>query len=112
MVEHGLSVPVLEAIRYASDIASRAEAVRVLAPGEDHEPLVILQVPYASFIQPLVAHVASMERQHPGRTYTNVTADAIPRRWLDNLLFNKGLIEWRQALTEQRSRMFTLVRYY
>jgi amino acid transporter len=126
MVEHGLSAPVLEAIRYASSIASRVEAVRVLAPGEDREPLladwerwvgdgvplVLLQAPYASFIQPFVAHVASVERQHPGRTYTIVTADAIPRRWLDNLLFNKGLIELRQALTHQHSRVFTLVRYY
>jgi hypothetical protein len=74
--------------------------------------LVILEAPYASFIQPFVAHVASEERQHPDRTYSIVTADAIPRRWLDNLLFNKGLLELRQALTQQHSRVFTLVRYY
>ena len=41
-----------------------------------------------------------------------MTADAIPRRWFDNLLFNKGLMELRRALTRQRSRVFTLVRYY
>ena len=126
MVEHGLSAPVLDAIRYAASIAERVEAVRVLAPGEDPEPLladwqhwvgdvvplVVLRAPYASFIQPFVAHVASVEQQHPERTYTIVTAEAIPRRWFDNLLFNKGVIELRQALTQERSRVFTLVRYY
>jgi amino acid transporter len=126
MGEHGLSAPVLDAIRYAASIAEWVEAVRVLAPGEDPGPLradwdrwvgdgvslVILEAPYASFIQPFVAHVASVERQHPDRTYSIVTADAIPRRWLDNLLFNKGLLELRQALTQQHSRVFTLVRYY
>jgi len=39
MLEHGLSAPVLEAIHYAASIANRVEAVRVLAPGEDPEPL-------------------------------------------------------------------------
>jgi amino acid transporter len=126
MVEHGLSTPVLEAIHYAASIANRVEAVRVLAPGEDPAPLladwdrwvgdgvslVILRAPYASFIQPFVAHVASVEQRHPEGTFTIVTADAIPRRWLDNLLFNKGLVELRLALTRQRSRVFTLVRYY
>jgi amino acid transporter len=126
MREHGLSAPVLEATRYAASIADRVVAVRVLAPGEDPAPLradwarwvgdavslVILRAPYASFIQPFVAHVASVEQQHPDRRYTIVTADAIPRHWFDNLLFNKGLIELRQALTKQRSRVFTLVRYY
>jgi amino acid transporter len=126
MLEHGLSAPVLEAIHYAASIANRVEAVRVLAPGEDPEPLladwdrwvgdgvslVILRAPYASFIQPFVAHVASVEQRHPEGTFTIVTADAIPRRWLDNLLFNKGLVELRLALTRQRSRVFTLVRYY
>jgi hypothetical protein len=126
MLEHGLSAPVLEAIHYAASIANRVEAVRVLAPGEDPEPLladwdrwvgggvslVILRAPYASFIQPFVTHVASVEQRHPEGTFTIVTADAIPRRWLDNLLFNKGLAELRLALTRQRSRVFTLVRYY
>jgi amino acid transporter len=126
MLEHGLSAPVLAAIHYAASIANRVEAVRVLAPGEDPEPLladwdrwvgdgvslVILRAPYASFIQPFVAHVASVEQRHPEGTFTIVTADAIPRRWLDNLLFNKGLVELRLALTRQRSRVFTLVRYY
>ncbi len=126
MLEHGLSAPVLEAIHYAASIANRVEAVRVLAPGEDPEPLladwdrwvgdrvslVILRAPYASFIQPFVAHVASVEQRHPEGTFTIITADAIPRRRLDNLLFNKGLVELRLALTRQRSRVFTLVRYY
>ena len=126
MREHGLSAPVLDAIRYAASIANRVEAVRVLAPGEDPGPLladwdrwvgdgvslVILQTPYASFIEPFVTHVASVENQHPEASFTIVTADAVPRRWLDNILFNKGLIELRRALTRQRSRVFTLVRYY
>ncbi|MEO1003444.1 MAG: APC family permease [Cyanobacteria bacterium J06638_7] len=123
---HGLAAPGLEAIRYAARIATRVEAVRVLAAGEDPEPLladwarwvgdgiplVLLSTPYASSIQPFVDHVAAMERQHPERAYTIVTADAIPRRWFDNLLFNKGLMELRRQLTRQHSRVFTLVRYY
>jgi len=126
MREHGLSAPVLDAIRYAASIANRVEAVRVLAPGEDPGPLladwdrwvgdqvslVVLRAPYASFIHPFVTHVASVEKQHPEASFTIVTADAVPRRWLDNILFNKGLIELRQALLRQRSRVFTLVRYY
>ena len=126
MAHHGLAAPVLEAIRYAARIASRVEAVRVLAPGEDPEPLladwarwvgdriplVLLRTPYASYIQPFVEHVSAVEQQHPDCTYTIVTADAIPRRWFDNLLFNKGLMELRRELTRQRSRVFTLVRYY
>ena len=78
----------------------------------DQVSLVVLRVPYASFIHRFVTHVARVEKQHPEPLFTIVTADAVPRRWLDNILFNKSLIELRQALMRQHSRAFTLVRYY
>ena len=123
-----ISVPTLEALRYASTISDRVMAVWVRNEEEDagriqrqwrqwvaDDPLIsltVLESPYASLIDPFVDFVRTQEESAPERTLTIVMPMAIPRYRFDGLLLNQRGLNMRLALDAHQSRIFSLVRFY
>ena len=75
-------------------------------------PLVLLESPFASLVDPFAEFVAEEEQRHPGSTFTIVMPMAIPRYRFDGLLLNQRGLNMRRSLDARRNRVFTLVRYY
>ena len=117
-----------EAIRFARTIASELVAVHVDLGGgkaqrfkEQWErqvpevPLVILESPYRSLMDPVVEFVARFEREHR-RSRDRFCVVVLPvfvtrHRW-ENLLHNQSTILLRNALRAQGTRVVTTVGFY
>jgi len=123
-----MTLPTLEALRYAATISDRVLGVWVRNEGEDadqlqqqwrrwvgEDPLIsltVLESPYASLIDPFVEFVEAQEAAAPDRALTIVMPMAIPRYRFDGLLLNQRGLNMRQALAAHHSRVFSLVRFY
>jgi hypothetical protein len=117
-----------EAIRFASTIASELVAVHVELSSDRGErfreqwqrqvpgvPLVILDSPYRSLVDPVLKFVAEFEKQHrPSRDRFCVIVLPIfvtRYRW-ENLLHNQSTIFLRNALRAQGTRVVTTVGFH
>ena len=117
-----------EAIRFASTIASELVAVHVELSSDRGErfreqwqrqvpgvPLVILDSPYRSLVDPVLKFVADFEKQHrPSRDRFCVIVLPIfvtRYRW-ENLLHNQSTIFLRNALRAQGTRVVTTVGFH
>ena len=125
-----MAKPVMEAVRYACNISDQVVAVAVLEQPEREEAiqqqwkrlvgegpmvpqLVLLQSPYSSLIDPFRQYV--MEQEHaapPGVSVTVVIPVAIPRDRFDKLLLNQRSNYLYEALADDRSRVFSVVRSF
>ncbi|HJN35666.1 MAG: APC family permease [Prochlorococcus sp.] len=119
----------LEAVRYACSISDSVSVVRVLEANDKAEALekewqlyigarpgalhlYLLESPFSSLIQPFCDFVVEDEATHPERTTTVVMPFAIPRDFLDRMLLNQRMLSIFDALSYDRSRVFSIVRYY
>lgn len=115
----------VEALDYARTIADEVVAVHVDVGSTDHDklnqrwnelepdiPLVILDSPYRSVIQPIVDFVGQYEEQHSGIMSTVIIPAFVTRKWWENLLHNQTTLFLKSALRTKRSRIVTTVRYY
>jgi hypothetical protein len=125
-----ISRPTMQAVRYACSIADQVVAVAVLERPENESAaqeqwkrlvgegpmvpqLVLLQSPYSSLIDPFRQYV--MEQEHaapPGVSVTVVIPVAIPRDRFDKLLLNQRANVLYEALADDRSRVFSVVRSF
>ena len=74
--------------------------------------LVLLDSPFSSLLDPFCDFVTAEERRHPERTTTVVMPVAIPRDRLDVALLNQRARALFEALSDDQSRVFSIVRYY
>jgi hypothetical protein len=116
-----------EAICFARTIASDLVAVHVDLGGKEEAfreqwqrqvpdvPLVVLDSPFRSLVDPVVGFVKRFEKEHrKGRNRFCVVVLPVfvtRRRW-ENLLHNQSTILLRQALREQGTRVVTTVGFY
>jgi hypothetical protein len=117
-----------EAVRYARTIARELVAVHVdLGLGKTEAfrqqwqrqlpeiPLVVLESPYRSLIDPVLAFVGSFEIEHRkdrDRFCTVVLPVFVTRHRWENLLHNQSTIALRSALRAQGTRVVTTVGFY
>ena len=117
-----------EAVRYARSIAREVVAVHVdlgLGKAEAFRqqwqqqlpeiPLVVLESPYRSLIEPVLAYVHDFETRHrKDRDHfcTVVLPVFVTRHRWDNLLHNQSTIALRSALRAQGTRVVTTVGFY
>ena len=122
--------PTMQAIRYACNIADQVVAVAVLERPEREQELqeqwkqlvgegplapqlVLLQSPYSSLIEPFCDYVAEQEHATPpGVSITVVMPVMIPRDRFDKLLLNQRANVLYEALADDRSRVFSVVRSF
>jgi len=115
----------VEALDYARSIADEIVAVHVDVGSTDREklqqkwqqlesdiPLVILDSPYRSVVEPLVNFIHEFEERHPGVLSTVVIPTFVTRTWWEGLLHNQTAFFLKQALKAKKSRVVTTVRYY
>jgi amino acid transporter len=125
-----MAKPAMEAVRYACNIADQVVAVAVLERPEREEAiqqqwkqlvgegptapqLVLLQSPYSSLIDPFCQYVMEQEHAAPqGVSITVVMPVSIPRDRFDKLLLNQRANVLYEALADDRSRVFSMVRSF
>ena len=123
-----ITEPTLDALRYAAAISDHVLGVWVKSDEEDAAEieaawiaavginpgleLRIMESPGSSLVSPFVDCVEAEEDAYPELLQTIVMPMAIPRKPFDGLLLNQRAINMRQALVDQRNRVFTVVRYY
>jgi len=125
----GLNQPSFEAVRYACSIADQVTAVMVVVDQDEAGQLSqewdrlagsqtgalelkLLESPFSSLLQPFCDFVVDQEQRHPEQCTTVVMPFVIPRDHLDQTLLNQRAFNLFRALSDGKSRVFSMVRYY
>ena len=75
-------------------------------------PLIILDSPYRSIVEPLSEFVHNFEISHPNTFCTIVIPVFVTRHWWENLLHNQTAWFLKSSLRKKHSRIVTTVEYY
>lgn len=118
---------VLKAISYSKALSDDVRAIHVTLDtagvqlvkedwikfGEDI-PLVILESPFRSLIQPILDYVDQTiaESGDPNHMVTVIVPQAVPRRWWQGILHNNAAVGLKLALGTRRNVVVTNVRYF
>jgi amino acid transporter len=107
----GVHRAVIEALRYASALATDVRAVYVNVNPESlvqlkkdwpvwgsHVKLVVLQSPYRSMTEPLLDYIDRIEREHPDAYITVVLPEFVVKHWWHHLLHNQSALTLKAAL--------------
>ncbi len=121
----GIHKGVVEALEYAKSISPNVTALTVdLDPTETARlrlrwaewapdvPLVVLESPYRSIIQPLLEYIDRMERQGEGRYLTVVLPEFIPSHWWEHFLHNQTALLIKAALLFRPGKVTVSVPYH
>lgn len=116
---------VLRAIAYAQGSAKDCRAIHVtLDPGSAEAlkqewtrlgidmPLVILDSPYRSLIEPVVDYIDETIELFPKHMITVIVPQAVPARWIQGLLHTNAAIGFKLALASRPQVAITNVRYF
>ena len=68
-------------------------------------PLVVLESPYRSIIQPLLHYIDKMEKQRDGDYMTIILPEFIPAKWWQHLLHNQTALLIKAALLFRRGKV-------
>lgn len=75
-------------------------------------PLVILESPYRSLVEPIVQYIDAAIEERPDRMLTVVVPQAVPKYWWQSILHNNSAEPIRRALAARRNVVITNVRYF
>ncbi len=75
-------------------------------------PLVILESPYRSVINPVLKYLEQAKKERPDHIITVVLPEFVPKKWWHKFLHNQSGIFLKIALMLQKDVVFTNVRYY
>jgi len=121
----GMHKGVVEAVEYARSISPNVTALSVdLDPTQTTKlrmkwaewapdiPLVVLESPYRSILQPVLEYVDRMERQGEGRYLTVVIPEFIPAKWWQHFLHNQTALLLKAALLFRPGKVSVSVPYH
>ena len=121
----GIHKGVVEALEYAKSISPNVTALTVdLDPTKTSRlrlrwaewapdvPLVVLESPYRSILQPLLEYIDRMERQGEGRYLTVVLPEFIPCHWWEHFLHNQTALLVKAALLFRPGKVTVSVPYH
>jgi len=122
-----LAVPARQALAYAQAIASLEHIVAVHV-AEDEEnadrfrkswqesglqvPLVIIESPFRSLTNPLIAYIDAVRDTHPTDTVTVILPEYVPRHWWEQLIHNQTAFRLKAALLFHRGIVVIDVPYH
>jgi amino acid transporter len=75
-------------------------------------PLVILESPYRSLIEPLMAYIESMDRTHPDQAVTVVLPEYVVKRFWHRALHNQLGVRLKKALVNRPNTVIVEVPYH
>jgi hypothetical protein len=119
-----INVAVLRTVAYARSISANTTAVHVAQNREEAEqlreeweesvpdvPLVVVDSPYRSLLQPLLAYIDAVDRKRPDQTITVVLPEFITHRPWHALLHNRLGGRLKKALRNRPSTIVVNVPY-
>lgn len=75
-------------------------------------PMVILESPYRSLIDPLTEYIDEMLKDDPELLITVIVPQAIPKYWWQGLLHTNAAVPLKMALKSRRNVVITNIRYF
>lgn len=116
---------ILHAIAYAKSLAKDVRAIHVILDPKTIQsvrddwikfgsdiPLVILESPYRSLIEPMIEYIDQAISEDPDCMITVIVPQAVPRRWYQGLLHNNIAVPLKLALSAKKNVVVTNVRYF
>ena len=120
-----INLAVLRTVAYARSISPNTTAVHVSVDREDGEslrqqweqsvpdvPFVIVDSPYRSLIQPLLAYIDALDRSRPDQMVTVVLPEFVPRWPWQRLLHNQLALRLKKALLARPNTVTVDVPYH
>jgi amino acid transporter len=121
----GLQRAVVEAINYARTLSADVRALYVevdpvateqlrceWSKWGDGVPLVVLQSPYRSLMEPLLEYIEQVDRESPDDYVTVVLPEFVPARWWHHLFHNQRALLIKGALLFRRNTVVTSVPFH
>ena len=78
----------------------------------DGVPLVVLQSPYRSLMEPLLDYIEQVDRESPDDYVTVVLPEFVPARWWHHLFHNQRALLIKGALLFRRNTVVTSVPFH
>ncbi len=116
---------ILQAIGYAKSMARDCRAVHVTLDSKNVDeikkqwnefgadiPLVILESPYRSLIEPIIEYIDQTIEEEPNSMITVIVPQAVPKKWYHGLLHNNAAVLLKMSLGSRRNVVITNVRYF
>ena len=116
---------ILQAIAYAQSLSEDVRAVHVTLDSRgtakikqdwvkfgQEIPLVILESPYRSLVEPVTDYIDQTIAEEPNQMVTVIVPEAVPRRWYHRFLHNNVAIALKLALGSRKNVVITNVRYF
>nr|ART39157.1 H145 [uncultured bacterium] len=116
---------VLRTIAYARSLSQNAVAIHVTDERADAEdlrvawdanipdmPLVIVESPYRSLIEPIMAYIEGMDRTQPNQMVTVVLPEFLPKRFWQRFLHNQLASKLKKELMERPNTVVVEVPYH
>ncbi len=75
-------------------------------------PLVILESPYRSLLEPIVDYIDQTVAEDPDMMVTVIVPQAVPKYWWHGLLHNNAAVPLKIALASRKNVVVTNVRYF
>ena len=121
----GLHRAVVEALQYARTLSTDVRAVFVdNNPAATEQlrrdwdqwgqgiPLVVLESPYRSLLEPLLAYIREIDDASPDDYVTVILPEFVPARWWQHLLHNQSALLIKGALLFRRNTVVTSVPFH
>ncbi|MBI5651973.1 MAG: APC family permease [Chloroflexi bacterium] len=115
----------LRALAFARSIAKEPLAVHITYDANDVEEfrarwkewgngtqLVLLESPYRSFTEPLLAYIDALHHQDPDAYLTLVLPEFLPAHWWEHLLHNQTALRLKASLLFRRNTVVVSVPYH
>jgi hypothetical protein len=116
---------VLRTVAYARSISPGAVAVHVAGEAEQAEqlrrqwersipdtPLHVVESPYRSLVEPIVAYVEGLDRARPGGVVTVVLPEFVPKHFWQKPLHNQLSVRLKKALINRPNTVVVDVPYH
>lgn len=116
---------ILQAIAYGRSMARDCRAIHVAMNPDSLDqfkeewnrfgadmPLVILESPYRSLIDPITDYVDQHLAESPNSMITVIVPQAVPKHWWQGLLHNNAAVALKMALKSRPNVVITNVRYF
>jgi hypothetical protein len=116
---------VLRTLAYARTLSPNAVAVHVTDERESAEelrgqweqsipdmPLVVVESPYRSLVEPLLAYIEGMDRTQPNHMVTVVLSEFVPKHFWQKFLHNQQSLRLKKALANRPNTVTVDVPYH
>ncbi len=121
----GMHKGILHALEYAKTLSHDCRALYVEIDPVDTKlirdrweqydmgmPLVIIESPFRSVVEPVLAYLEEVKKEREGHVVTVVLPEFVPAKWWHSILHNQSGLFLKIALMFRRDIVLTNVRYY